>query len=119
MRASRARATTFSPRASCSRFVPADVPWAHVDLSSATRSGGLAHVSTEITGFGVRCALELLLRQDWRQLRGMQPRKHAAPARPDDWHLHLRDGAALAAVLPFTARAVRARDRHAEPASRR
>ena len=24
--------------------------------------------------------------------------------RPDDWHLHLRDGAALAAVLPFTAR---------------
>ena len=22
---------------------------------------------------------------------------------PDDWHLHLRDGAALAAVLPFTA----------------
>ena len=24
--------------------------------------------------------------------------------RPDDWHLHLRDGAALRAVLPFTAR---------------
>lgn len=24
--------------------------------------------------------------------------------RPDDWHLHLRDGAALKAVLPFTAR---------------
>jgi len=24
--------------------------------------------------------------------------------RPDDWHLHLRDGAALAAVAPFTAR---------------
>ena len=24
--------------------------------------------------------------------------------RPDDWHLHLRDGAALAAVLPATAR---------------
>jgi dihydroorotase len=24
--------------------------------------------------------------------------------RPDDWHLHLRDGAALAAVLPWTAR---------------
>ena len=22
--------------------------------------------------------------------------------RPDDWHLHLRDGAALHAVLPFT-----------------
>jgi len=25
-------------------------------------------------------------------------------SRPDDWHLHLRDGAAMAAVLPFTAR---------------
>ena len=25
-------------------------------------------------------------------------------ARPDDWHLHLRDGAALASVLPHTAR---------------
>ena len=24
--------------------------------------------------------------------------------RPDDWHLHLRDGPALAAVLPATAR---------------
>ena len=24
--------------------------------------------------------------------------------RPDDWHLHLRDGAALSAVLPWTAR---------------
>jgi dihydroorotase len=24
--------------------------------------------------------------------------------KPDDWHLHLRDGAMLAAVVPFTAR---------------
>ena len=24
--------------------------------------------------------------------------------RPDDWHLHLRDGTAMAAVLPATAR---------------
>ena len=24
--------------------------------------------------------------------------------RPDDWHLHLRDGAMLAAVLPYSAR---------------
>ena len=47
-----------------SRFVPQDIPWAHVDLASATRSGGLAHVTTDVTGFGVRFALELLLRQD-------------------------------------------------------
>jgi leucyl aminopeptidase len=45
------------------RFVPADTPWAHVDLSSATRTGGLAHVGTDVTGFGVRFALQLLLRQ--------------------------------------------------------
>ncbi len=47
-----------------SRFVPAETPWAHVDLAAATRSGGLAHVGTDVTGFGVRFALELLLRQD-------------------------------------------------------
>lgn len=43
------------------RFVPRDQAWAHVDLSSATRRGGLGHVPTEITGFGVRLALRLLL----------------------------------------------------------
>ncbi len=43
------------------RFIGDDNPWVHVDLSSATRRGGLAHVSTEITGFGVRFTLELLL----------------------------------------------------------
>ncbi len=35
--------------------------WVHVDLSSGTRRGGLAHVGTDITGFGVRWALEVLL----------------------------------------------------------
>jgi leucyl aminopeptidase len=43
------------------RFIGDDNPWVHVDLSSATRRGGLAHVGTEITGFGVRFTLELLL----------------------------------------------------------
>lgn len=38
----------------------------------------------------------------------IHPRPMTAPStltltRPDDWHLHLRDGAALAAVLPHTA----------------
>jgi len=45
------------------RFVPPSMPWAHVDLSSATRTGGLAHVGTDVTGFGVRFALELILGQ--------------------------------------------------------
>ena len=76
----------------------------HVDLAASDRKGGLAHVPTEITGFGVRYAVRLLA----------DPASHRAPAasamtatstlrRPDDWHLHLRDGAQLAAVLPFTA----------------
>jgi hypothetical protein len=39
------------------------VAWAHVDLSSATRTGGLAHINTEVTGFGVRFTLEALMRQ--------------------------------------------------------
>ena len=47
-----------------SRFVPEEIPWAHVDLSAATRTGGLGHVNTEVTGFGVRYALELILKQE-------------------------------------------------------
>ena len=43
------------------RFVPQGLPWAHVDLASSTRRGGLAHVPTDITGFGARFALALLL----------------------------------------------------------
>jgi leucyl aminopeptidase len=43
------------------RFVGEDIPWLHVDLSAATRHGGLAHVPTDITGFGVRFLTTLLL----------------------------------------------------------
>jgi leucyl aminopeptidase len=43
-----------------SRFVSAGIPWLHLDLSSATRAGGLAHVATEATGFGVRFLTALL-----------------------------------------------------------
>lgn len=48
------------------RFVPDALPWIHIDLSSATRAGGLAHVNTEVTGFGARLTLELLLGDAWR-----------------------------------------------------
>ncbi len=34
----------------------------------------------------------------------MAPAQSLTLTRPDDWHLHLRDGAAMAAVLPATAR---------------
>jgi leucyl aminopeptidase len=42
------------------RFVPGDLPWAHIDLAASERKGGLAHVPTEFTGFGVRFAEQLL-----------------------------------------------------------
>jgi leucyl aminopeptidase len=44
-----------------SYFVEEEVPWVHLDLASAAHKGGLAHVPTEITGFGVRYTLHLLL----------------------------------------------------------
>jgi len=43
-----------------SRFVAKDIPWLHVDLSAATRHGGLAHIPTDITGFGVAYLVTLL-----------------------------------------------------------
>lgn len=45
-----------------SRFVPKGIPWIHVDLSAGQHKGGLAHVPTDITGFGVRLTVELLTR---------------------------------------------------------
>ena len=46
-----------------SKFVPQDVPWIHVDLAAAEHKGGLAHIPTETTGFGIRFSLNLLLEQ--------------------------------------------------------
>ena len=46
-----------------SRFVPATLPWVHVDLSASEHKGGLAHVPGNVTGFGVRFSLNLLLDQ--------------------------------------------------------
>jgi leucyl aminopeptidase len=62
------------------RFIGDDNPWVHVDLSSATRRGGLAHVATEVTGFGVRFTLELLLGQKLHQrLKSSRARRAPAP----------------------------------------
>lgn len=47
-----------------SRFVADGCPWVHVDLSSGMHKGGLAHVPTDTTGFGVRFAASLLLDDD-------------------------------------------------------
>ena len=42
-------------------FVDNDVPWVHMDLSAGMHKGGLGHVPTDVTGFGVRYTLSLLL----------------------------------------------------------
>ncbi len=42
-------------------FVDPDVPWVHIDLSASLRKGGLAHIPTDITGFGVRYSCHLVL----------------------------------------------------------
>ena len=47
-----------------SQFVKQETPWIHLDLSASTRKGGLAHVPSEVTGFGVRYSLSLLLDHD-------------------------------------------------------
>lgn len=43
------------------RFVKNEVPWIHVDLASSNKKGGLAHVATDVTGFGVRFTANLVL----------------------------------------------------------
>ncbi|MDX5410716.1 MAG: leucyl aminopeptidase family protein, partial [Thauera sp.] len=43
------------------RFVPADVPWLHVDLSAGNHKGGLAHIPGDVTGFGVTLTVQALL----------------------------------------------------------
>ncbi len=42
------------------RFVKNDTHWVHIDLSSSRNKGGLAHIPTDTTGFGIRYTLNLL-----------------------------------------------------------
>ncbi len=81
-----------------SRFVPKEIAWLHLDLAAGSRHGGLgAH---RHRNHGVRGALHA---------RSIAPRLATGPMntlrlrRPDDWHVHLRDGAALGAIVKFTA----------------
>ena len=46
-----------------SRFVDDEIDWVHVDLSASNRKGGLGHIPTDTTGFGVRYTLNLLQQQ--------------------------------------------------------
>jgi leucyl aminopeptidase len=43
-----------------SKFIENDTSWLHVDLSSYNRKGGLGAVSSDVNGFGVALAFELI-----------------------------------------------------------
>ncbi len=45
------------------RFVDANIDWIHVDLAASHNKGGLGHIPTDTTGFGVRYTLNLLQQQ--------------------------------------------------------
>jgi leucyl aminopeptidase len=45
-------------------FIDDRCAWVHVDLSACSRKGGLGHIPTEITGFGVRFSMNLIVDKD-------------------------------------------------------
>lgn len=51
------------------KFLAGDPDWVHVDLSAGNHKDGLAHVPTDITGFGVRFTLALLRDQGMLEQR--------------------------------------------------
>jgi leucyl aminopeptidase len=52
------------------------MPWIHIDLASATRKKGLAHVPPGPTGFGVRLTLALLVDQAAELARALAPARN-------------------------------------------
>ena len=47
------------------KFLANDPDWIHIDLAAGNHKGGLAHIPTDITGFGVRFTLTLLEQNAW------------------------------------------------------
>lgn len=47
-----------------------NVPWLHVDLAAGRHKGGLGHVPSDVTGFGVNVTVNLLEEQDLLALAG-------------------------------------------------
>ena len=42
-------------------FIENDTPWVHMDLSAGDNDGGLGHVGSKFTGFGVRYTMSVIL----------------------------------------------------------
>lgn len=53
-------------------FVDPDTPWIHVDLSASKRKGGLGAVPSDVTGFGVRFTMDLVLDRQLADSAGEQ-----------------------------------------------
>jgi len=45
------------------RFVDDEINWIHIDLAASHHKGGLGHIPSDTTGFGVRYTLDLLMQQ--------------------------------------------------------
>jgi leucyl aminopeptidase len=43
------------------RFIPESCAWIHIDLSAGNHKGGLAHIPSDITGFGVGLTMQAVL----------------------------------------------------------
>jgi len=43
------------------RFIDGKVPWVHFDLSAGNHKGGLAHIPSDVTGFGVHVTAAFIL----------------------------------------------------------
>ncbi|MHB1951741.1 MAG: M17 family metallopeptidase [Acidiferrobacteraceae bacterium] len=55
------------------RFLIGDPAWIHLDLSAGRHKGGLAHIPTDVTGFGVHFTLRLVLDHDLLASPGARP----------------------------------------------
>jgi leucyl aminopeptidase len=45
-------------------FIENDVPWVHMDLAAGDNEGGLGHIASKFTGFGVRYTMSAILDED-------------------------------------------------------
>lgn len=45
-------------------FIENDVPWVHMDLSAGDHAGGLGHIGSKFTGFGVRYTMSIILDEE-------------------------------------------------------
>ena len=89
-----------------SRFVPEDSRPGRTSTCPPPRArGGLGHVNTDITGFGVRYTLELLLDQNVLQVSDATNDARSRCAGRMTGTCTCATAHALRAVLPFTARA--------------